>query len=76
VEVSPDGGRAWNDAHLETELSPFTWRRWQYRIRRPSGAVVRLLVRATDGEGAVQTGTVTPPEYSGSTGYDEVTIGQ
>jgi len=31
-------------------------------------------VRATDGTGAVQTSAVTPPEYSGSTGYDEVTV--
>jgi DMSO/TMAO reductase YedYZ molybdopterin-dependent catalytic subunit len=75
VEVSTDGGNSWDEAQLETELSPFSWRRWAYRFRRSPGPVLRILARATDGVGAVQTGTVTPPEYSGSTGYDEVIFG-
>jgi DMSO/TMAO reductase YedYZ molybdopterin-dependent catalytic subunit len=76
VEVSADGGVTWNDAQLETELSPFSWRRWRYRFRLPARVEVRIGVRATDGTGAVQTGVVTPPEYSGSTGHHEVIVEQ
>jgi DMSO/TMAO reductase YedYZ molybdopterin-dependent catalytic subunit len=74
VEVSTNGGKTWNDAQLETELSPFTWRRWRVRVRLKGGAEANIVVRATDGTGAVQTGAVTPPEYSGSTGRHEVTV--
>jgi len=74
VQVSPDGGRSWRDARLETALSPSTWRRWRFSFRPQGNAQARILVRATDGTGAVQTSAVIPPEYSGSTGYDEVTV--
>jgi len=75
VEVSTDGGHRWSPALLEPPLSPFTWRRWRFRFAAPNGARdVQVLVRAVDGTGAVQTGKVAPPEYSGSSGYHEVSI--
>src|SRR5438046_8361652 len=73
VEVSTDGGRTWKPAILESALSAFTWRRWRFLFPAPNGGGdVQLLVRAVDGTGATQTGTVAPPEYSGSSGYHEV----
>jgi DMSO/TMAO reductase YedYZ molybdopterin-dependent catalytic subunit len=74
VQVSPNGGRSWGDAQLESALSPYTWRRWRFSFRPSGRGEVRILVRAIDGTGAVQTSAVTPPEYSGSTGYDEVIV--
>jgi len=74
VEVSTDGGESWNPASLKSALSPFTWRLWSYRFAPSGAAQPEVLVRAVDGSGAVQTGRVVPPEYSGSSGYHEVTI--
>jgi DMSO/TMAO reductase YedYZ molybdopterin-dependent catalytic subunit len=74
VEVSTDGGRTWGDAQLKTALSPFTWRLWRFRFTPLSPEPYELVVRATDGSGAVQTRAVAPPEYSGATGYHEVTV--
>jgi DMSO/TMAO reductase YedYZ molybdopterin-dependent catalytic subunit len=75
VEVSTDGGDSWNPAVLKPALSPFTWRLWRYSAPAPrSAGDVEILVRAVDGTGAVQTGKVAPPEYSGSSGYHEVTV--
>jgi len=76
VELSVDGGRSWDEAQLETELSPFAWRRWRYGFRPSGQGRQEILVRATDGTGATQTRAVTPPEYSGSTGFDEVIVEQ
>ena len=72
VEVSTDGGATWSAATLKPALSPLTWRLWRFEFR-PAGET-ELMVRATDGTGAVQTGRVTPPEYSGATGYHEVSF--
>jgi DMSO/TMAO reductase YedYZ molybdopterin-dependent catalytic subunit len=75
VEVSTDGGRTWSPALLKPALSAFTWRLWRYRFTAPNGARdVEIQVRAVDGTGAVQTGRVAPPEYSGSSGYHEVNV--
>jgi hypothetical protein len=75
VEVSTDGGRTWSPALLKPALSAFTWRLWRYRFTAPNGARdVEIQVRVVDGTGAVQTGRVAPPEYSGSSGYHEVNV--
>lgn len=72
VEVSIDGGTAWRDAELEAPLSGLTWRRWKVAFD-PSG-VAEVLVRATDGDGAVQVAAPMDPHPSGATGYDAVTL--
>ncbi|MDP9342606.1 MAG: molybdopterin-dependent oxidoreductase [Actinomycetota bacterium] len=77
VEVSVDGGHRWDPAVLKPALSPFTWQLWRFQFSAKSAneaSDVEVLVRAVDGTGAVQTGRVVPPEYSGSSGYHEVTI--
>jgi DMSO/TMAO reductase YedYZ molybdopterin-dependent catalytic subunit len=74
VEVSVDGGRTFGRAELRTALSRFTWRQWRYRFTpRPRGQL-EILVRATDGAGRTQTSAVTPPEYSGATGWHGVEV--
>jgi hypothetical protein len=57
VEVglaAPDGGPlVWMDADLEAEIGRAAWRRWTCPFT-PTPGRLRLLVRATDGTGAVQ----------------------
>ena len=77
VEVSPDGGLHWLDADLEDAgvppLGELTWVRWRVDLAIPAGAA-RVLVRATDGTGALQDGRETSPLPSGSTGWHGVRI--
>lgn len=76
VEVSLDGGGSWEEAELETPLSPLTWRRWRFAFTpgTPDGPR-EVLVRGTDGEGQVQTQSVAPPHPDGSSGYHRLTVG-
>ena len=74
VEVSTDGGRTWENAVIDSPLGPNTWVLWQKRWLPVSAGKHRVLVRATDGPGVVQTSQYAPPEPSGSTGYHARTI--
>jgi hypothetical protein len=73
VEVSDDGGTTWRPAVLKRELSPVAWRLWATDIS-PGTGPRRVLVRATDGTGAVQTSAPADPHPSGASGYDFVTF--
>jgi hypothetical protein len=76
VEVSPDGGRTWRPAILKSALSPDTWRLWRFVPEagelRPGATVV---VRAYDGDGAVQARGPEEPFPRGSSGYHAVELG-
>ena len=72
VQVRADDG-PWSDATLSREDSIDTWRQWVWSWRAAPGDHV-LQVRATDGEGEVQTATQVPPYPSGSTGWDQVEV--
>lgn len=74
VEVSTDGGSSWDEARLKTPLSGLSWRLWLIEWEPPSSGVYELLVRATDGDGAVQISDHSSPFPSGSTGLDSVTV--
>jgi DMSO/TMAO reductase YedYZ molybdopterin-dependent catalytic subunit len=50
VEVSVDGGRIWNEAHLGRDQAPFAWRRFRLD-HKPAGTVMS---RATDSQGRTQ----------------------
>lgn len=73
VEVSDDGGSTWRPAVLKRELSPVAWRLWAADISPGNGAR-RVLVRATDGTGEVQTSEPADPHPNGASGYDFVTF--
>lgn len=68
VEISTDKGRTWKPAVLKRELSNRTWRLWAAELESGTGKV-RVLVRAVDGEGDVQTEESARPHPSGATGY-------
>ena len=77
VEVSTDNGETWNEARLASQLHPNTWRQYVYDWDARPGSYT-LQVRATDGEGALQTADERPPHASGGTdgaqGYHTVDV--
>lgn len=76
VEVSIDDGRSWAPAVLKAPLSPYTWVLWAFPWEVPPepGASFRILVRATDGTGAVQTSVVRDEVPDGVTGLHSVVV--
>lgn len=71
VEVQVDNG-PWEQATLITPpLGPLTWVDWRYDWPAASGSHT-FRVRATDGNGVLQTSEVNPPEPDGATGYYSV----
>ena len=75
VEVSFDQGGTWKEADLESSLSPFAWRRWRLPFTPTAPGTVVAMVRATDGDGALQSPAVVDTYPSGATGYQEITFG-
>ncbi|MDQ6883171.1 MAG: sulfite oxidase [Candidatus Dormibacteraeota bacterium] len=59
VELSVDGGHAWADAELGTDVGQFSWRAWRYRWDAVREGEYELCCRATDAAGNVQP--LTPP---------------
>ncbi len=74
VEISADGGKTWGDAALEPAPGRHTWRRWRYLWRPAGPARYRLVARATDGPGQVQTSVQRPPFPDGSSGYHSIEV--
>jgi len=78
VELSPDDGATWLEAELqdatEEPLGPLTWVRWRVPVTVSGSGARRLVVRATDGSGAVQDSAFRAPLPSGSTGWHAVRI--
>jgi DMSO/TMAO reductase YedYZ molybdopterin-dependent catalytic subunit len=68
VEISTDRGKTWSPAVLKRELSNRTWRLWASELKAGPGKV-RVLVRAVDGEGDVQSAQGSRPHPAGATGY-------
>lgn len=69
VEVSTDGGKTWTGAEIKPPLSPYTWVLWHKEWEPDRPAEHRLVARATDGPGMLQTSQKAPPIPSGSSGY-------
>lgn len=74
VEVSVDGGETWSEATLEPPLSKYTWQRWKYSLDRPEEGILKVTVRATDGDGNLQTEERSDPHPGGSTGWHQSTF--
>ena len=74
VEVSHDAGDTWRAAELREPLSPYTWVLWTVRLPGLSSGKQRVLARATDGNGDVQTAEFHGTLPSGATGYDRVSF--
>src|SRR5437899_11514770 len=55
VEVSTDGGASWHPATLEPALSPYSCVLWSYQCKIPGPGRYKIVVRATDVRGTVQS---------------------
>jgi DMSO/TMAO reductase YedYZ molybdopterin-dependent catalytic subunit len=80
VEVSTDGGETWADADLSEPLSgpngepaEDAWRQWAYRYDAPGGDH-EVVVRAYDGDGAVQPREEADAFPSGASGWVSRTV--
>lgn len=74
VEVSADWGLSWHDATLVPPLSDQTWVYWTWQWTPPARGQFTLIVRATDGTGAVQIPTETSTVPNGATGWHYVSV--
>lgn len=73
VEVSTDRGTTWQPAQLKRELSPLAWRLWAVSLP-PGGKGRRIMVRAVDKTGSVQTSQSSPPHPDGASGYHVIEV--
>jgi DMSO/TMAO reductase YedYZ molybdopterin-dependent catalytic subunit len=74
VEVSTDGGSTWRDTLLDYPGTKLSWALWSYDWRPSGPGEYKLVVRATDGTGAVQTALDRGTAPDGATGYHRVTL--
>ncbi|MBI3611172.1 MAG: molybdopterin-dependent oxidoreductase [Nitrospirae bacterium] len=74
VEVSTDGGRTWSPSQIDSPLSPYTWVFWRLDWQVPRAGVYRIVVRATDRSGRLQTAEYTRGFPNGATGLHTVMV--
>lgn len=76
VEVSLDSGDTWQLATIDANPSPqsLSWVLWRLPWH-PAPGTYTLVVRATDGTGALQTGTHAPPLPDGASGWHRIVVG-
>ena len=74
VEYSTDGGGTWSQAEFAAPLSELTWVLWQASWTPGHEGAYRLLVRATDGGGALQDSHSTPSYPTGAAGYHTIQV--
>ena len=74
VEVSTDGGTTWKDARLKDALSPYTWVLWTVNAPRTGNNHYKIIARATDKTGKVQTSEIADPFPNGATGYPVINV--
>jgi DMSO/TMAO reductase YedYZ molybdopterin-dependent catalytic subunit len=73
VEVRVDDG-PWQAARLAPQANKETWRQWVWDWQPDSRGLRTLQVRATDGDGVVQTQTQMSPFPEGATGWHDVVV--
>ena len=75
VEVSLDDGATWTPATSISEpLSPYTWVIWRAALPAPAALEFGVRVRATDGDGEVQTAMLAKSLPSGATGHHAIRL--
>lgn len=74
VEVSQDGGKTWRPALLQRQLAPNAWRLWSADVAPSQQQSQRLVVRATDGTGKVQTSRRTKTHPEGASGLHSISV--
>lgn len=75
VKVSTDGGQSWQQAEITyTPNSEVAWVHWRYNWQPGSVGESRLIVRATDGNGNLQTSEGSSINPDGATGRQQITV--
>ncbi len=74
VEVSLDGGASWQACELATGPAPNAWSLWRYTWQNPKPGRYKVLVRATDGRGELQTAIEQGSYPDGASGYHSVRL--
>ena len=74
VEVSIDGGATWKSAVIKNPLSQYTWVFWTAGSTPGGNVNYKIIVRATDKTGQVQTAEFNEPFPDGATGYQIVNV--
>ena len=69
VEVSFDNGKTWQRATHKPALSAGTRVRWAYEWTPPGAGEYKVIARATDGTGALQSSATAGTFPNGATGY-------
>jgi DMSO/TMAO reductase YedYZ molybdopterin-dependent catalytic subunit len=69
VEVSTDGGQTWTEATVKEPLSESSWVLWAIEWRPAQDGRYKVVVRATDKAGQIQTAERRRPFPAGATGY-------
>ena len=73
VEVTMDDGATWRAAEITYKSSPLAWVQWRFDWSPPGPGEYPLAVRATDGNGEVQSGVDKSSGPEPATGYQRVT---
>ena len=75
VEISTDGGKTWQPAQIFSNPMPSqVWAFWKYVWASPEKGSHTIQVRATDGNGKVQTSSSSGEWPDGATGYHEISV--
>lgn len=74
VDISTDGGESWESTILASPLSRHSWVMWSYAWEPQRPGDYRILTRATDGTGNLQSMEEHPPFPNGASGLHEVII--
>ena len=74
VEVSVDGGSTWKTAIVKDPLSQYTWILWTSSFTASDKESHKIIVRATDKTGQIQTSELEEPFPNGAGGYNQIDI--
>lgn len=75
VEISTDEGASWTPANVKPAIGPYAWSLWQAPIELPAdGSPLYVWVRATDGNGQVQTADDIGSYPDGASGYHKFRV--
>jgi len=74
VELSFDDGETWDEAKIDYPGTKLAWALWSFDWRPDDADDYTLIVRATDGEGAVQEWEEDRSPFSGATGFHKIVV--
>lgn len=74
VEVTVDDGKTWEEAKIDYPGTKLTWVLWSFPWRPPGPGEYKLSVRATDGAGELQRLEKDRAQFSGVTGFHQITV--